>query len=125
MARVAFAGSKTTTAECIERFIGDGFSIDVLVTLTPELGARHDVAGYADLRPLAAEHGIPVYHPRAYALDADEDRDALLEQRIDCLLVIGWQRLIPAWWLEHLTFGAFGMHGSHEPLLRGRGRSPL
>jgi methionyl-tRNA formyltransferase len=125
MARIAFAGSKTTTAECIQRFIRDGFSADLLVTLTPELGARHDVAGYADLRPLAAEHGIPVHHPRTYALDDEEDRAALLEQRIDCLLVIGWQRLIPSWWLERLTFGAFGMHGSHEPLPRGRGRSPL
>src|SRR3954452_18584520 len=125
MPRVAFAGSKTTTAECLERFLGDGFTADLLVTLTPELGAHHEVAGYADLRPLAAERGIPVYHPRTYALDDEQDRAALLEQRIDCLLVIGWQRLIPAWWLENLTFGAFGMHGSHEPLPRGRGRSPL
>ena len=125
MSRVAFAGSKTTTAECIERFIRDGFSADLLVTLTPDLGARHDVAGYADLRPFAAQHGIAVYHPRTYALDDDADRAALLEQRIDGLLVIGWQRLIPEWWLESLTFGAFGMHGSHEPLPRGRGRSPL
>ena len=69
MSRVAFAGSKTTTAECIERLIRDGFSADLLVTLTPDLGARHDVAGYADLRPFAAQHGIAVCHPRAYALD--------------------------------------------------------
>src|SRR5687768_6032103 len=98
MARIAFAGSKTTTRECIERFIRDGFSVDVLVTLTPDLGARHEVAGYADLRPFAVEHGIEVYHPRAYALNDDEDRAALLDMRVDCLLVIGWQRLIPEWW---------------------------
>ena len=125
MARIAFAGSKRTTRECIDRFIADGFSVDLLVTLTPDLGARHEVAGYADLRPFAAEHGIDVYHPRTYALNDDADRAALLEQRIDCLLVIGWQRLIPEWWLGSLAFGAFGMHGSHEPLPRGRGRSPL
>ena len=125
MARIGFAGSKTTTGECIERFIRDGFSVDLLVTLTPDLGARHEVAGYADLRPFAAERGIDVYHPRTYTLNDADDRAALLAQRIDCLLVIGWQRLIPQWWLESLAFGAFGMHGSHERLPRGRGRSPL
>jgi methionyl-tRNA formyltransferase len=64
MARIAFAGSKTTTQECIARFIRDGFSVDLLVTLTPDLGARHEVAGYSDLRRFAAEHGIETFHPR-------------------------------------------------------------
>jgi methionyl-tRNA formyltransferase len=41
------------------------------------------------------------------------------------LLVIGWQRLIPNWFLESLSIGAFGMHGSSRPLPYGRGRSPM
>jgi methionyl-tRNA formyltransferase len=125
MPKIAFIGSKQTTFECMRQFVRDGFRIDLLVTLTPEKGARHEVAGYADLRPFARDHGIPVAHPTTYSLQSDEDRLLLLRQKVDCLLVIGWQRLIPEWWLKELSLGAFGMHGSPEPLPRGRGRSPM
>ncbi|MCA9093637.1 MAG: hypothetical protein KDA68_09140 [Planctomycetaceae bacterium] len=125
MSRIAFAGSKTTTLECMEAFFRDGFKIDLLVTLTPEQGEKNEVAGYMDLRPFAAQRGIPVYHPRAYSLKNADDERELLALGVDCLLVIGWQRLIPEWWLNGLSIGAFGMHGSPEPLPRGRGRSPM
>lgn len=125
MSKIAVAGSKTTTFECIRALIADGFEIDLLVTLTPEQAQKSSVAGYMDLRPFAEEHGIRVYHPEKYSLKAEADEQVLTGERIDVLLVIGWQRLIPAWWLEALTRGAFGMHGSPEPLPRGRGRSPL
>lgn len=125
MALIAFVGSKTTTFECVRTFLENGHTIDLLVTLTPEMGAKHNVAGYMDLRPLAQEHKIPIYHPKSYSLKSIEDREALSDARIDCALVIGWQRLIPEWWLNCLKIGAFGMHGSPEPLPRGRGRSPM
>lgn len=125
MPKIAFAGSKTTTVECMERFLRDGFMINLLVTLTPEHGARHAVAGYMDLQEFAAEHCIPVYHPKSYSLSHAVDEARLTAEQIDCLLVIGWQRLIPEWWLRTLRMGAFGMHGSPEPLPRGRGRSPM
>lgn len=125
MPRVAFAGSKTTSFECMEALLRDGFQVDLLVTLTPEQGQKWQVAGYMDLRPFAAKHGIPVYHPQTYSLKNETDRATLTSEKIDCLLVIGWQRLIPEWWLNQLAIGAFGMHGSPEPLPRGRGRSPM
>lgn len=125
MPRIAFAGSKTTTFECLEACLRDGVVADLLITLTPEQGARYEVAGYMDLRPFAAEHGIRVYHPASYGLKAEDDVAALSQEEIDCLLVIGWQRLIPEWLLARLRRGAFGMHGSPEPLPRGRGRSPM
>ena len=125
MKKTAFAGNKTTTYECMRQFIRDGFKIDLLVTLTPKMGEINKVAGCMDLRPFAMENGIPLYHPRSYTLKREEDKEALLNEKVDLLLVIGWQRLIPAWWLNALSIGAFGMHGSPEPLPRGRGRSPM
>jgi methionyl-tRNA formyltransferase len=125
MPRLALAGNKTTTYECWRQLIHDGFQVDLLVTLTPEQGEKAQVAGYMDLRPFAASQQLPVYHPHTYSLQAAEDQQALLAEKVDCLLVIGWQRLIPEWWLTALSLGAFGMHGSPEPLPRGRGRSPL
>ncbi len=125
MPKLAFAGTKTTTYECMQGVLQDGYTIDLLVTLTPEQGSKSHVAGYMDLTVFAAKHKIAMYHPKIYALKSAEDQQALLAQKIDCLLVIGWQRLIPAWWLDALSIGAFGMHGSPEPLPRGRGRSPM
>jgi len=124
-ARLGVAGAKTTTLETLESLLADGRRIDLLITLTPEQAERARVAGYTDLRPFAAAHGIEVHHPASYALSTDEDRAALPGFRLDCLLVIGWQRLVPEWFLETLTCGAYGMHGSAEPLPRGRGRSPM
>lgn len=125
MTRIAFAGSKTTTYECMRQLLLDGFRIDLLVTLTPEQGRHYEVAGYMDLRAFATEHGIRVLHPASYSLREPADQALLEPEAIDILLVIGWQRLIPDWWLSRLGRGAFGMHGSPEPLPRGRGRSPL
>jgi methionyl-tRNA formyltransferase len=125
MPRIAFAGSKNTTLDCMTQFLSDGFYINLLITLTPEQAIKHEVAGYMDLRPFAQKNNIPVYHPMEYSLKHNSDQEALLSKLIDCLLVVGWQRLIPEWWLTNLTCGAFGMHGSPEPLPRGRGRSPM
>lgn len=125
MAKIAFVGNKTTTLECMAQFLRDGFQIDLLVTLKPEAGEKHQVAGYTDLGDFAAKNGIPVYNALTYALSSEEDKRVLTGLGMDCLLVIGWQRLIPQWWLETLSIGAFGMHGSPEPLPRGRGRSPM
>jgi len=125
MTKIAFAGSKTTTFECMDQFLKDGFNIDLLITLLPEQGDTFQVAGYKDLSSFAAEHGVSVYHPASYSLNHEADKDVLSKANIDLLLVIGWQRLIPEWLLTRLRIGAFGMHGSPEPLPRGRGRSPL
>jgi methionyl-tRNA formyltransferase len=38
---------------------------------------------------------------------------------------MGWQRLLPDWYLNSLSIGAFGMHGASRPLPYGRGRSPM
>ena len=125
MSKLAIAGNKTTTYEFVHQLLRDGYALDLLVTLKPELGQKHNVAGYMDLRLFAEQHNIPIYHPKIYSLKSNDDRKSLLAHQVDCLLVIGWQRLIPEWWLENLSIGAFGMHGSPEPLPRGRGRSPM
>jgi methionyl-tRNA formyltransferase len=125
VAVIAFAGCKTTTKETIEQLYKDGYRVDYLITLTPEQGERHQVAGYMDLRAFAADMGIKVIVPSTYSLQAVRDQELILPLNIDCLLVIGWQRLIPDWLLKSLSVGAFGMHGSSEPLPKGRGRSPM
>lgn len=125
MPGLAVFGNKTTTVELLGFLRNRGTSPSLLVHLTPTDGDRHQVAGYADLREIAAVDGTKIYHPSTYALTAPEDQAALADANISVAIVMGWQRLVPEPVLASLSVGAFGMHGSSEPLPRGRGRSPL
>jgi methionyl-tRNA formyltransferase len=124
-ARIGVVGCKSTTFEVLEHLQARGRRVDLLVTLAPEDGRRHAVAGYCDLSGYAKEHGIPLHVARTYSLTDGADREGISTSGLACVFVIGWQRLIPDWFLHCLPGGAFGMHGSAEPLPRGRGRSPL
>ncbi|MGI8497816.1 MAG: methionyl-tRNA formyltransferase [Gemmatimonadaceae bacterium] len=123
--RVGVVGCKHTTRDFITGLAREGVQIDHCVTITPEKGTEQKVAGYYDLRPFLDGRRIPFTTATKYSLKSDEDRIALLELRLDVVLVMGWQRLLPDWWLESLSIGAFGMHGSFKPLPHGRGRSPM
>src|SRR5262249_4949231 len=122
---VAMVGCKHTTKELILGLERHGYAVDHCMTITPQLAESQQVAGYMDLRPFLKEKGIPYTLAHKYSLKSDEDRERLLSLKLDMLLVMGWQRLIPDWWLESLSIGAFGMHGSSKPLPNGRGRSPM
>lgn len=123
--RIAFAGCKDTTLECMSALMEAGYEIDLLITIDEEAGEKNKVAGYMNLQSFAAQHNIPVYTAAAYSLKNEKDIEALSAIKIDVLLVIGWQRLIPEWLLNGLSAGAFGMHGSSHALPYGRGRSPM
>jgi methionyl-tRNA formyltransferase len=95
------------------------------VAQTPEQASEAGVSGYFDYRPLAEEHGIPVYEPRSFALTNEQDVAFFAEERFDLLVQGGWQRLFPEPVLASLRIGAIGVHGSSDFLPKGRGRSPL
>jgi len=125
MATLVIAGCKHTTKELISGLLDLGFTIDLVITISPELATKEKVAGYVDLRPFLVSKNIRFYSANSYSLKSDEDQQQLKKESIDVLLVMGWQRLIPEWFLDQLSRGAFGMHGSNKPLPHGRGRSPL
>lgn len=123
--KVAVVGCKHTTKDLILGLEREGLPIDHCVTIDPPKGREQKVAGYLDLRPFLDEKGILYTIARKYNLKCSEDQETLLGLKLDMLLVMGWQRLIPDWWLTQLSIGAFGMHGSSRPLPHGRGRSPM
>jgi methionyl-tRNA formyltransferase len=123
--KIAFAGCKDTTYECISSLLDQNIKVDLLITLNPETAAKNNVAGYMDLREFAAKNNIEVYTVEKYSLKSVADTKELGSVQIDLLFVIGWQRLIPEWLLEKIGIGAFGMHGSSRHLPYGRGRSPM
>ena len=65
---IAFFGCKTTTLECMQRLLDDGFKIDLLLTLSPEQGKKSQVAGYCDLKDFAIKNKIKLLNPSNYSL---------------------------------------------------------
>lgn len=123
--KVAVMGCKHTTMDLIlglERF---GFRTDHCITISQKKAQEQKVAGYMDITPLLEKKSIPFTVANAYSLNNEKDKEALLSLNLDMALVMGWQRLLPDWFLRGLSIGAFGMHGSSKPLPFGRGRSPM
>ena len=82
------------------------------------------ISGYTYVGDACEGLGLPFVPVERYALDDAEDRRRLLSLDMDLLLVLGWQRLLPDWLLQHCRVGAIGNHGSAYGIAGGRGRSP-
>ncbi len=126
--KIALLGSKGTTLDLLHAVIaGRDFDIDLVVTLPEPIANRNRVAYYSghELVEYCRAHGMPVHFVRSYDLKDRADVEFFREAAIDLLLVIGWERLLPAEVLLSLGRIACGMHGSSYGLPKGRGRSPL
>mgnify|MGYP000194577136 CR=1 FL=1 len=123
--QIGVVGTKIYTQDVLERFIHAERPIDVLVTVDPSQAAGMDIAGYHDIEPFAARHGIDVFHPETYGLRSTADQAAIETLDLDILFVAGWSRLIPESVLQSLSVGAIGAHGSPDGLPSGRGRAVL
>ena len=114
--KIIIFGCKHTTNYIIRNIPG----ISNIITINSEKGEYFNVADYCDLSNL-----YNVYQCQTYSLRSKEDIQYINNLNADIAIVVGWQRLIPNEILNHLTIGAFGMHGSSMNLPLGRGRSPM
>lgn len=117
-------GCRDNTAEFIEKLSRTGHPIAGIVTISRETAARNHVPAWADLASRFGGH-IPVHVATSYGLDSELDRAHLSATSADVGFCIGWQRLLPSWFLHVHRNGVFGMHASATRLPDGRGRSPI
>ncbi|MCG8551790.1 MAG: hypothetical protein MI799_15415 [Desulfobacterales bacterium] len=120
---IAVAGNQSTCADVLAAVCHAGYTVTYLLHM--DRSHAHYIADYQDLANPAARHGVEVIRPKTYAMNDKETRALFKRLNIDLLISAGWQRLFPEWFLNSLSIGAFGMHGSAEHLPRGRGRSPM
>lgn len=83
------------------------------------------ISGYIYLKNYCQKKQFDFFEIKNYNLSSSQDKRMLLNLEIDILLVLGWQRLIPSWLIEHCKIAAIGSHGSSDGISAGRGRSPL
>ncbi|MEH6611515.1 MAG: formyltransferase family protein [Halioglobus sp.] len=100
-------------------------TIDIHMVLGLDGGQnKKKISGHADVSAYCQNAQLSYLGVKSYGLKCDQDQARLLSEEIDVLLVLGWQRLIPAWLIEHTKFAVIGGHGSAVGITEGRGRSP-
>ncbi|MEM4406523.1 MAG: formyltransferase family protein [Candidatus Methanomethylicaceae archaeon] len=82
------------------------------------------VSGYVNIKKLIENDNIDCYLASKYSLNDKIDIENIIKRDIDVLLVLGWQRLVPDWLLDHVKIATIGVHGSPFGITKGRGRSP-
>ena len=114
------------TSENIVTFIQEKIRpVDLVITISPEVTKKNQVAGYKGLSGLTEKYGIPVHEADSYFLTDEKTQKFLSENEFDIGISMGWQRLIPKSVLDRFRYGIYGFHGNCGYLPFGRGRSPL
>lgn len=115
-------GTTVETGNLVEG-LASKFTISGAITLNSAANINN-ISGYSKLNDLLNRHNIPIHEVESYTLRSANDLKLITELKIDILIVYGWQRLIPAWLLRHVSIAAIGVHGSPDGITAGRGRSP-
>lgn len=123
--KVVVFGVKDTSENTIDYIHNTLHPVDLVVTIANKVAANNDISGYKGLSFLTDKYGIPVFEANTYALNDDRTKEFFETNRFEIGIVMGWQRLIPAYVLERFEYGIYGFHGNCGYLPFGRGRSPL
>lgn len=104
-------------------FLSKNISISGIIGLS-EREPKDNISDYSYQKEFCAKINIPFIEVSDYSLQNEKDKEILSELEIDVLIVTGWQRLVPAWLIDHCKICVIGSHGSPFGITGGRGRSP-
>ncbi len=116
--RIIFIGSVEFSRRCLLEVLRQGGN--VVAVLNPSKKQAEGNNDYADLAPIAKEHGIPLH--RIGQIDA-KTVDLIHGLKPDIIFVFGFSQLISKAILDIPPLGCIGTHPA--PLPVGRGRHPL
>jgi len=117
-------GCRHNTVEFINTMLKNSIPVDGVITIDESVSKKANVSGFVNLAKYIPGN-IPIYKVQSYSMSAKEDFFLLSKLRYRVGFCIGWQRLIPEWFLNQAEVGVFGMHASRYYLPGGRGRSPI
>lgn len=121
---VCLFGVKETTKMLAEFLYQHGIKVDLIISISPSVTQKNDVANYIDLEPVSIAIGADYYVAKDYSLKHVDDH-FFNENEFNVGISYGWQRLIPPMINSQFKQGIFGFHASPGFLPEGRGRSPL
>jgi len=127
--RIAFAGTPEFARAALQRLHAAGFEIALVLTQPDRPAGRGMQLQPSAVKQFALEHALPLAQPRSLRLDgkypddAAAARQALLDARIDAMIVAAYGLILPRWVLDLPRLGCLNIHGSLLP--RWRGAAPI
>ncbi len=82
------------------------------------------ISGFSYQKKFSEKQNLNFIEVQDYNLENQNDKHKLFSLNIDVLIVLGWQRLVPKWLIDHCNICVIGSHGSPFGITKGRGRSP-
>lgn len=118
--KIAFATCVQLGLSCIEEIYKIGGDLELLITLKDEKAKKKSGRVYLD--NIASKQNVPLL--KINNINDKEVINALREQEIDWLFIIGWSQIAKKELLETPTKGCIGMHPTLLPVGRGRSAIP-
>ena len=127
--RIAFAGTPEFARVALEAIAAAGFEIVLVLTQPDRPAGRGMKLQASPVKQLAVARGWPVVQPRSlrldgkYPEDAAAARAAILDARLDVMVVAAYGLILPQWVLDAPRLGCLNIHASLLP--RWRGAAPI
>jgi methionyl-tRNA formyltransferase len=127
--RVGFAGTPEFAEVALARLHGAGFTIPLVLTQPDRPAGRGMKLQASPVKLFGIEHGLPLAQPRSLRLDGNFPDDArvakqaLVDARLDVLVVAAYGLILPPWLLAVPRLGCINIHASLLP--RWRGAAPI
>lgn len=112
-------GTPQLAADVFATFLEEGHHVIGVVTQPDKKVGRNQDVQFSPVKQLALKHGLPVFQPERIRLDPG----AMLSLDVDYILTLAYGQIVPQSVLDLPRVGAFNLHGSILPALRGA--SPL
>jgi methionyl-tRNA formyltransferase len=127
--RVGFAGTPEFASQALASLIASSAQVPLVLTQPDRPAGRGMKLQASAVKQLALSHGLPVAQPRSlrlngkYPEDALAAQQALIDAKLDALVVAAYGLILPQWVLDAPSLGCFNIHASLLP--RWRGAAPI
>jgi methionyl-tRNA formyltransferase len=115
---LVFCGTPSFAVPTLERLIGAGHSVPLVVTQPDRPRGRGMEVAVSPVKDAAIRLGIAVLQPATIKNNA-EFRDQLAAIKPDAIIVVGYGHIIPQWIIDLPRLGNLNLHASLLPKYRG------
>jgi methionyl-tRNA formyltransferase len=113
-----FCGTPSFAVPTLDRLAESGFQVQLVVTQPDRPKGRGLELVLSPVKRRAVELELPIAQPETIKNNA-EFRDQLSGLKPDCIIIVGYGRIIPQWMLDLPPLGNINLHASLLPKYRG------
>ena len=113
--KILYFGTPEISSYVLENLLNDGFNIIGVVTQIDKPVGRKGILTPSKVKEVALKHNIKVYQ----FTKLKNEFESLLSLDVDIILTLAYGQIIPHELLTLPHYGAYNLHGSILPSLRG------